>query len=57
MPEDMTIPWFINGRNIKSGYEIQGEVTLLNTPATIAHALGLEIPSVWEGKPVYEAFL
>jgi predicted AlkP superfamily pyrophosphatase or phosphodiesterase len=56
-PEDMTIPWMLNGRHIKQAHEIQQSVSLLDTSATIAHALGLEIPTVWEGKPVHEAFL
>jgi predicted AlkP superfamily pyrophosphatase or phosphodiesterase len=56
-PEDMTIPWIINGTGVKSGHMIQSPVGLCDTPATIAHVLGLQRPDVWEGQPVYEAFL
>jgi len=56
-PEDMTIPWILNGNGIKPGHIIQSPVQMADTPATIAHLLGLERPPVWEGTPVYEAFL
>lgn len=56
-PEDMTIPWIINGALIKKGYAIQAPVNMVDTPATIAHVLGLPRPLTWEGTPVYEAFL
>jgi hypothetical protein len=47
----------LNGKGIKQGYEITGAVSLLDTPATMAHLLGVDIPAVWEGKPVLEAFV
>ncbi len=56
-PEDMTIPWFINGPRVKPGYVIQGEVRLMDTCATIAHLLEIERPAIWEGQPVVEALL
>lgn len=56
MPEDMTIPWFINGPAIKRGYHIQGPVSILDTPVTLAHVLGLTIPALWEGKVISEVF-
>jgi predicted AlkP superfamily pyrophosphatase or phosphodiesterase len=56
-PEDMTIPWILSGDGVKRRHEIQSPVNMVDTPATIAHILGLERPSVWEGKPVYEALL
>jgi predicted AlkP superfamily pyrophosphatase or phosphodiesterase len=57
MPEDMTIPWIINGVGVKPGHIIESPVNMADTPATIAHLLELERPAVWEGQPVYEAFL
>jgi predicted AlkP superfamily pyrophosphatase or phosphodiesterase len=56
MPEDMLIPWIINGPGIKRGHALQRGVRMVDTPATIAHLLGLDAPSVWEGAPVLEAF-
>jgi predicted AlkP superfamily pyrophosphatase or phosphodiesterase len=56
-PEDMTIPWLLNGIGVKRGHNITSAVSLLDTPATIAHILDVVIPPEWEGKPVYDAFL
>jgi predicted AlkP superfamily pyrophosphatase or phosphodiesterase len=56
IPEDMTIPWIINGAGVKRGYAIQTPVNICDTAATIAHALNLPRPTVWEGQPVYDAF-
>jgi predicted AlkP superfamily pyrophosphatase or phosphodiesterase len=57
MPEDMNIPWILNGPGIKRGHPIQQPVGLVDTPATLAHLLGIERPAVWEGQPVLEALL
>lgn len=57
MPEDMTIPWMINGTPIKQGYQVQSPVSILDTPVTLAHLMGLEIPALWEGKVVSEALV
>lgn len=56
LPEDMTIPWVINGPNIKQGYAIQRPVSLLDTAPTIAHLLGIDAQPEWEGQAVLEAF-
>lgn len=56
-PEDMTIIWMLNGPNIRQNHQITSPITLLDTAPTIAHSLGLEPPAVWDGQPVYEAFL
>lgn len=56
MPEDMTIPWIINGPSVKPNYVLQTQVGLCDTAATIAHLLEIERPEVWEGQPVLEAF-
>jgi predicted AlkP superfamily pyrophosphatase or phosphodiesterase len=56
IPEDMTIPWFITGPNIKQNYEIQMPVTLLNTAPTLARVLEIEPSSHWEGQCIEEIF-
>ncbi len=56
MPEDMLIPWIINGAGIKNGYALQTEVNMRDTAPTIACLLGMEQPSEWEGQRIAEAF-
>jgi arylsulfatase A-like enzyme len=55
LPEDMTIPWFATGPGIRPG-PLTTTVHTMDTAATAAFALGLDIPSEWDGVPVYEAF-
>jgi predicted AlkP superfamily pyrophosphatase or phosphodiesterase len=55
MPEDMTIPWIASGAGIRPG-ELSTTVHTMDTAATAAFALGLDIPAEWDGVPVYEAF-
>lgn len=55
LPDDMTIPWVVNGPRILPG-ELQTQVHIMDTAATAAFALGLPIPPEWDGIPVYEAF-
>jgi arylsulfatase A-like enzyme len=55
LPEDMTIPWFASGPGIRPG-PLTTTVHTMDTAATAAFALGLDIPSEWDGVPVYEAF-
>lgn len=57
MPEDMTIPWILNGAGVKHRYEIQGPVSILDTAPTIAYLLGLQCPDAWEGRVIFEALL
>ncbi|MFN8450542.1 MAG: alkaline phosphatase family protein [Anaerolineae bacterium] len=56
MPEDMIIPWMIGGAGVRRGHVIQQPVTLLDTAPTIAHLLGIQRPTDWEGSVVAEAF-
>lgn len=56
MPEDMTIPWMVAGPGIRSGYEIQGPVSLLDTAPTLAAVLGVTPHRDWEGSCVKELF-
>jgi predicted AlkP superfamily pyrophosphatase or phosphodiesterase len=55
-PEDMLIPWILNGPGVKRGHALQSQVRMVDTPATLAHLLGLDAPAVWEGAVVAEAF-
>ncbi len=57
MAEDMTIPWILAGPNVKSGYEIEGAVSLLDTAPTLAKVLGVRSDRDWEGRVVAEAFI
>ncbi len=56
MPEDMTVPWIINGPSVKEGYTIETTVTILDTAPTVAHLLGVPPSPDWEGTAVLEAF-
>ena len=53
-PLDRTIPIAFSGAAI-ARREL-GPVTLLDVPATIVHALGLSIPSSFEGSVLHEIF-
>ena len=55
MPEDMTIPWIASGPGIEPK-QLTTTIHTMDTAATAAFALGLDIPSEWDGVPVYEAF-
>ncbi len=56
LDEDMIIPWIAAGPNIKKGYTIQSEITLLDTAPTVAKILGIEVPGEWEGRSADEIF-
>jgi arylsulfatase A-like enzyme len=55
MPEDMTIPWIASGPGIQPK-QLTTTVHTMDTAATAAFVLGLDIPTEWDGVPVYEAF-
>jgi predicted AlkP superfamily pyrophosphatase or phosphodiesterase len=55
-PADVTIPWIINGPGIRRGHALQTPVRIYDTAATIAYAMGLTQPDVWDGAPVVEAW-
>ncbi len=56
LPEDMTIPWIASGRQVKRGYQIRARVHTYDTAATVLYALGLPVPSSWDGHPLTEIF-
>jgi len=53
--EDMTVPWVITGPGVRPG-ELGVPINTTDTAATAGWALGLELPSDWDGLPVLEAF-
>ena len=55
LPEDMTIPWIASGAGIQPA-ELTSPVNIVDTAATAAFALDLDIPTEWDGVPIYEAF-
>ena len=57
LPEDMTVPWLISGPNIRSEYQIQEPVSLLDTAPTLLHIMGINRPKEWEGHCIEEIFL
>jgi predicted AlkP superfamily pyrophosphatase or phosphodiesterase len=56
LDEDMLIPWMAIGPNIKKGYTIQSEITLLDTAPTIASIMGIQAHHEWEGRSAEEIF-
>jgi phosphopentomutase len=54
LPEDMTIPWMIAGPGIRTNYEIETAVTLLDSAPTLAKLLDISAPPQWEGRCVHE---
>jgi phosphopentomutase len=54
--EDMFIPWIAAGPNIKKGYTIQSQISLLDTAPTIATILGIQPHHEWEGRSADEIF-
>jgi len=56
VPEVLTIPWIALGRGVKKGFVIERAIVTYDTAPTILQALGLTVPSGWDGKAVAEAF-
>ncbi|MEO2006478.1 MAG: alkaline phosphatase family protein [Candidatus Poribacteria bacterium] len=54
-PEDMTIPWIIRGPNTPAGHELQTQVQIIDTPATVCALLGIDPSDQWTGTVVSEA--
>lgn len=54
-PLDRTIPVLLAGGAIGAG-RLLDPVSLLDVPATVAWALGAEVPGAWEGRVLMEAF-
>jgi arylsulfatase A-like enzyme len=54
--EDTTIPWIIYGPGVLPGRTLTVPVSVMDTAPTGVWALGLDIPTDWDGRPVVEAF-
>lgn len=54
-PEDMTIPWVLNGPGIRKDVSLTGPVRIFDTAPTAAHLLGLTIPQEWQGRVIQDA--
>lgn len=53
--EDMQVPWILAGASLNPG-AIPRKISTVDTAATVAYALNLPIPEIWDGIPVAEAF-
>ncbi len=53
--EDVLIPWIAAGGLAARTGQINRKVVTMDTAATAVFALGLPVPSDWDGKPVTEA--
>lgn len=49
--EDMTVPFFIYGRDVKKGI-IEGDVSIMDVPPTVARILDVKRAAEWEGKSI-----
>lgn len=56
-PADTTIPWIIAGPAIVSGRQLTSTVATVDTAATAALLLGVQLPRDVTGRSVSEAFL
>jgi arylsulfatase A-like enzyme len=55
-PVNSAIPLVLAGPSVKRGV-ITKPVSLLDVPATVLWAFGLDVPSSYEGQPLREAFV
>ena len=55
LPEDLQVPWILTEAGSTSA-RVTRKTSTVDTAATIAYALNLPIPKIWDGIPVYEAF-
>lgn len=53
---DVEVPWIMNGPQVKSGYSLQSYVRGMDIPTTAIHALGFDIPALWQGRPIIEGY-
>ena len=49
-------PFILFGKNIRSGYVLEEPMMQYDLTATLAYALGLEIPKEWRGRPMKAMF-
>jgi hypothetical protein len=56
-PVDVTIPWLIAGPDIRAGHALTVPVSTLDTAATAARLVGVELRGDVIGRPIREAFV
>ncbi len=54
--DDMTIPWIVRGPRTPAGHDIESQVEIIDTPATVCRLLDIAPSDVWTGSVVDEAF-
>lgn len=54
--DEIEIPFILWGKGIRKNYQIKYPVYQYDNAATVAHALNIQTPRAWIGKPVIEAF-
>jgi len=53
---DRVIPWIAWGAGVRRNYKIRGNISTMDTAATVLWALGYDPPAGLGGRPVIEAF-
>lgn len=56
VPEVLTIPWIALGPGVRRGVVLERPIMIYDTAATVLHALGLQVPAGWDGKPIVEVW-
>ena len=56
-PDDMVIPFWLSGPQIRSNYELKSPVNLLDIAPTVARLLHIPPHREWEGRCIDEAFI
>jgi hypothetical protein len=56
-PEDVQIPWIIAGPGIRAGHPLRAAISTVDTAATAAAVLGLQLSPYATGRAVDEAFV
>jgi arylsulfatase A-like enzyme len=56
IPEDRLIPWIAWGPGVRPHHRLLGNVSTMDTAATVLWVLGYAQPKDIEGRPVFEAF-
>ena len=49
-------PFVLYGKNIRKGYVLEEPMMQYDLPATLAYALGVNIPKEWRGRPMMAMF-
>ncbi len=55
-PRQSPIPWLAWGVNVKPGYTIADQVSIMDVGATVLEALGLETHTEWESRALTDIF-